>query len=72
MAYRITAPIADFNGVSAGVAFNGGTGETDDLVKVAYFRRHDYTVAEIVEDPTPIAEPDGNTGGKTAIKTAAK
>lgn len=42
----VTAPVADYTGTVAGVAFEGGVGETTDDNALAYFRRHGYDVAD--------------------------
>ncbi|MBT2449475.1 hypothetical protein J7F03_20760 [Streptomyces sp. ISL-43] len=55
MQYRITAPVIDFTGVSAGVNFTGGTADIDvpDDVQhpyaraLAYFRSQGYGVDEV-------------------------
>lgn len=48
--YTIKAPNADYNGVSAGVTFVDGVGETDNPSALAYFRRHGY---EVTKKPSP-------------------
>lgn len=46
MMWRIEAPNNEYNGVTAGVTFVGGVGETD-VDPSDYFQRHGYTVAEV-------------------------
>lgn len=46
MMWRIEAPNNEYNGVTAGVTFVGGVGETD-VGPSDYFQRHGYTVAEL-------------------------
>lgn len=43
MMWRIEAPNNEYNGVTAGVTFVGGVGETD-VDPSDYFQRHGYTV----------------------------
>lgn len=51
--WKVTAPNGAYNGVSAGVAFVDGVGETDNPLALTYFRRHGYTVEEIAETKKP-------------------
>jgi hypothetical protein len=41
---KITAPQKGYNGVSVGVRFEDGVGETDNEAAIAYFERQGYTV----------------------------
>ncbi len=50
----ITTPVPGFTGVSVGVNFTDGVGQTDDEVKLAYFRRHGYGI----DVPVPMTEDD--------------
>lgn len=64
MTYRITAPVAGYNGQVVGLRFVDGVavGEPPEHVH-AYLRRHGYRVEPIVEPapedpaPTPAVEP---------------
>lgn len=42
----ITTPVEGYTGTVIGVTFADGKGETEDDAKIAYFRRHGYTVGE--------------------------
>lgn len=44
--HRIYAPNADYNGISAGVQFTAGVGETRNPAAVAYFTRSGYGIDE--------------------------
>ncbi len=56
MMWRIEAPNNEYNGVTAGVTFVGGVGETD-ADPSDYFQRHGYTVAEVqADEPSTVAE----------------
>lgn len=55
---KIKAPNQDYYGLSAGVVFTKGVGETNDPVLLAWFRQHGYEVEEVPE--------------KTETKKAAK
>lgn len=43
---RIIAPNKDYSGVSAGVTFTKGAGETKDKRLIAWFKAHGYEVEE--------------------------
>ena len=43
---KIYAPNKDYAGISAGVHFTQGVGETDNPVSIEWFRRHGYTLEE--------------------------
>ncbi|OZE88037.1 hypothetical protein CH304_00255 [Rhodococcus sp. 15-649-1-2] len=47
----ITAPVAEFNGVVAGVHFADGKAETDNEAALAYFERQGYGVDRPAADP---------------------
>lgn len=50
----VKAPVPDFEGVVAGVAFTGGRAETTDVRALAYFRRKGYIVdGETTAPPAP-------------------
>lgn len=67
MMWRIEAPNNEYNGVTAGVTFVGGVGETD-ADPSDYFQRHGYTVDEVqADEPSTVA--DAATPKK---KTSAK
>lgn len=56
MMWRIEAPNNEYNGVTAGVTFVGGVGETD-ADPSDYFQRHGYTVAEVqADEPSKVAD----------------
>ena len=56
MMWHIEAPNNEYNGVTAGVTFVGGVGETD-MEPSDYFQRHGYTVAEVqADEPSTVAE----------------
>ena len=67
MMWRIEAPNNEYNGVTAGVTFVGGVGETD-VDPSDYFQRHGYTVAEVqADEPSTVAD-----AAKPKKKTSAK
>lgn len=41
---KILAPNKTYNGVSAGVPFVNGKGETDDPHRIEWFERHGYEI----------------------------
>lgn len=49
---KIYAPNKQYTGISAGVPFAAGVGESDNPTRLAWFREHGYEV----EEPTPPAE----------------
>lgn len=55
----ITAPVAEFNGVVAGVHFADGKAETDNEAALAYFERQGYGVDRPAKEPDD-PEPAGN------------
>ena len=72
---KIYAPNKQYTGISAGVPFAAGVGESNNPVRLAWFREHGYEVKEEAAAPAPEspaeseqqpAEPD--TGGKKAAK----
>lgn len=67
MMWRIEAPNNEYNGVTAGVTFVGGVGETDKEPS-DYFQRHGYQV-EALEADDAAAEADEQPAKK---KTTAK
>lgn len=62
---KIYAPNKQYTGISAGVPFAGGVGESDNPVRLAWFHEHGYEVVEDAATPEPPAEPDA---GKKAAK----
>lgn len=88
MRYRITAPVAGFEGRSANVSFVDGVAEIDGETQgrsLAFFRRHGYGVAEIdgddvteVEevqapaDGAPVSAGGENDPGRTSAEAAAE
>jgi len=58
MPFTVRAPNADHSGVSAGVRFTAGVGQTDSRRALAYFQRAGYTItSESTPDPDPEPEP---------------
>lgn len=49
---KIIAPNKNYNGISAGVSFRDGIGNTEDRHLIAWFREHGYTVEA---EPNPEA-----------------
>ncbi len=49
---KIYAPNKQYTGISAGVPFAAGVGESDNPTRLAWFCEHGYTV----EETTPLAE----------------
>lgn len=47
---KILSPNKSYTGVSAGVAFSKGAGETEDKHLIEWFKEHGYTVEEIQEE----------------------
>lgn len=69
MMWRIEAPNNEYNGVTAGVTFVGGVGETD-VEPSDYFQRHGYTVADVqADEPSAVADADA---AKPKKKTSEK
>lgn len=70
--WRILSPNTEYNGITAGVTFVGGVGETDSDPS-DYFQRHGYQVealeAEALEADAAAAEADEKPAKK---KTTAK
>lgn len=73
---KIYAPNKQYTGISAGVPFAAGVGESNSPARLAWFREHGYEVAEeatapapeppaITVEPEKSAEPDS---GKKAAK----
>lgn len=68
MMWRIEAPNKEYAGVTAGVTFVGGVGETD-VEPSDYFPRHGYTVAEVqADEPSTVADADTKPKKKTSAK----
>lgn len=70
--WRILSPNTEYNGITAGVTFVGGVGETDSDPS-DYFQRHGYQVealeVEALEADAAAAEADEKPAKK---KTTAK
>lgn len=68
--WRILSPNTEYNGITAGVTFVGGVGETDSDPS-DYFQRHGYQVEalEALEADAAAAEADEKPAKK---KTTAK
>jgi len=47
---RIYTPVKDYNGISAGVPFRNGAGETSSPHLLKWFQKHGYRVEEVQED----------------------
>lgn len=54
---RIHAPVRTYNGVSAGVRFTDGVGETDDAAAISYFTRAGYGIGRPAGTPAPAPAP---------------
>lgn len=65
--WRILSPNTEYNGITAGVTFVGGVGETDKEPS-DYFQRHGYRIEALEADDTA-AEADERPAKK---KTTAK
>lgn len=67
---RVIAPNKEYAGVSAGVSFHGGEGNTDDPYILAWFRDHGYEVEEknraLEADQSPVL------GGEMSVAPAQK
>lgn len=59
---RIYAPNREYTGISAGVPFLSGIGETDDPRLLQWFRTHGYRVEQ--PDPESPEEPDPEPPGQ--------
>jgi len=55
--FTVRAPNTAHNGISAGVRFTAGVGQTDNPAALAYFRRAGYTVALAAPAPAEMAAP---------------
>lgn len=49
---KILAPNKTYNGVSAGVPFVNGKGETDDPRRIEWFKAHGYDVEDDAKNKT--------------------
>lgn len=69
---KIYAPNKQYTGISAGVPFAAGVGESDRPARLAWFREHGYEVVEEATAPTPeppaIEKPAEPDSGKKAAK----
>ena len=50
---RIIAPNKEYAGVSAGVPFTGGEGNTDNAYLIDWFHKHGY---DVIEEPVAPAQ----------------
>ena len=55
---QIKSPNKEYDGVSLGVQFSQGVGETDDAKKIEWFQEHGYTVENGSAAPTSSAIQD--------------
>lgn len=51
MKYVIKAPVENYNGISAGVQFKAGIGETDNEQAAEWFREKGYAVESVKKAP---------------------
>lgn len=49
---KVGAPNKQYNGISAGIVFVAGVGETADPYLISWFRSHGYEVEEVAEAET--------------------
>jgi hypothetical protein len=67
----ILSPNKQHNGISAGVRFTAGVGQTDRPAALAYFRKAGYGIlpdgADVLESPT---EPEKITGLRASLGAA--
>lgn len=49
---KIKTPNEQYTGLSAGVSFCNGVGETDDPYLIEWFKQHGYTVEAGTKKPT--------------------
>lgn len=54
---KVYAPNRAYNGISAGVVFTDGVGETDSAAALAYFRRARYGIGEEPAHGSPAPDP---------------
>lgn len=73
--WRILSPNTEYNGITAGVTFVGGVGETDSDPS-DYFQRHGYQVealeVEALEADAAAAEADEKPAKKKTTAKAGK
>lgn len=77
---KVYAPNKQYTGVSAGISFCNGVGETDDPHLLNWFDSHGYEVEEPPEENydgpegIPTEDPEKNTSkkGKTASQKAGE
>lgn len=60
---RVTAPNRGYSGISAGVQFKDGVGETDNPAALAYFRQAGYGIDG--DPPVPQAPPEADARAHT-------
>lgn len=54
--FTVRAPVAGYNGISAGVRFTAGVGYTDNPAALAYFRRAGYAIGSDAAPSEPAPE----------------
>jgi len=71
--YEVRAPVEDYTGEAAGVAFTQGVGHTAEPAALAYFHRHGYTITEADDDPGSAVPPSppAKSASKAEWKTYA-
>lgn len=74
--FKIETPAKDYTGVSFGIAFNAGVGETSDAWLVQRFKESGYKVSEIgggdeTEAPIPDTDLTGLSYAELKEKAAA-
>lgn len=65
---KILAPNKSYTGISAGVAFSNGVGETEDKRLIEWFHSHGYTVEQGKKDETSKDEKSKGKGKKEEKK----
>ena len=55
---KILAPNKKYNGISAGINFVNGIGETDDTDRINWFKENGYSVEAIPTDEIEISTPE--------------
>lgn len=65
--WRILSPNTEYNGITAGVTFVGGVGETDEEPS-DYFQRHGYQIEALEADDTATEADEKPAKKKTTAK----
>lgn len=65
--WRILSPNTEYNGITAGVTFVGGVGETDSDPS-DYFQRHGYQIEALEADDTAEEADEKPAKKKTTAK----